>query len=106
MRKSIIVFAVLVIVIACSMANVFAIETCMKVEIVQISPDHDGMDVVVVVNEDGDSFMFSDIDWKVKIGQKMYMCIDLKYAKGNFWTMDEGTPFLAAKNPVNKKKGR
>ena len=100
MRKSIIMFVVLVIVIACSMADVSAIETCMPVKITQISSDHDGMNVIVVVNQDGDSFMFSDIKWKAKVGQKLYMCISLTYAKGNFWTMDEGgdnEPFLSDK---------
>lgn len=100
MKKSIIMFAVLAIVIACSMANVSAIETCMPVKITQISPDHDGMNVIVVVNQDGDSFMFSDIKWKAKVGQKLYMCITLTYGKGNFWTMDEGgdnEPFLSDK---------
>ncbi len=104
MRKSIMMFVVLAIVIACFVANASAIETCMKVKVIQISPDHDGMDVVVVVNEDGDSFMFSDIDWKVKLGQKMYMCFNLKFTKGNFWAMDEDTPFLADKNPTKKKR--
>lgn len=89
MRKSIIVLAVLVIVITCSMVNVSAVETCMPVKVVQISPDHDGTNVIVVVNQDGDAFMFSDIKWKVKIDQKMYMCINLTYANGNLWTMDE-----------------
>jgi len=100
MRKSIIVLAVLVIVITCSMVNVSAVETCMSVKITQISPDHDGMNVIVVVNQDGDSFMFSDIEWKAKVGQKLYMCINLTYAKGNFWTMDEGganEPYLSDK---------
>jgi len=100
MRKSIIVLAVLVIVITCSMVNVSAVETCMSVKITQISPDHDGMNVIVVVNEDGDSFMFSDIKWKAKVGQKLYMCITLTYGKGNFWTMDErgdAEPFLSDK---------
>ncbi len=100
MRKAITMLAVLAIVIACSMANVSAIETCMPVKITQISPDHDGMNVVVVVNQDGDSFMFSDIKWKAKVGQKLYMCISLTYGKGNFWTMDERgnkEPFLSDK---------
>ena len=100
MRKSIIMFVIMAIVIACSTANVSAIETCMAVKITQISPDHDGMNVVVVVNQDGDSFMFSDIKWKAKVGQKLYMCITLTYGKGNFWTMDEGgdnEPFLSDK---------
>jgi len=94
-------FVVLAIVIACSMASASAVETCMPVKIVQISPDHDGTNVIVVVNQDGDSFMFSDIKWKVKIGQKLYMCISLTYAKGNFWTMDERgdkEPFLSDKH--------
>jgi hypothetical protein len=100
MRKSIITLVVLAIVIACSVVNVSAIETCMSVKIVQISPDHDGTNVIVVVNQDGDSFMFSDIKWKAKVGQKLYMCISLTYAKGNFWTMDEGgdsEPYLSDK---------
>jgi hypothetical protein len=98
MRKSIIALVVLVIVITCSMVNVSAVETCMPVKIVQISPDHDGTNVIVVVNQDGDSFMFNDIKWNAKMGQKMYMCISLTYAKGNFWTMDErgdAEPFLS-----------
>jgi hypothetical protein len=100
MRKSIIMFVVLVIVIICSMVNVSAVETCMAVTIVQISPDHDGMNLVVVKNGDGDTFMFSDIKWKAKIGQRLYMCITLTYGKGNFWTMDETgdtEPFLTDK---------
>lgn len=100
MRKSIIVLAVLAIVVACSVASVSAVETCMPVKVIQVSPDHDGTDVIVVVNEDGDSFMFSDIKWKAKVGQKMYMCITLTYGKGNFWTMDErgdAEPFLSDK---------
>lgn len=100
MRKSIITLVVLAIVIACSVVNVSAIETCMSVKIVQISPDHDGTNVIVVVNQDGDSFMFSDIKWKAKVGQKMYMCISLTYTKGNLWTMDERgdtEPFLSDK---------
>jgi hypothetical protein len=104
MRKSIIVLAVLAIVIACSAASVSAIETCMTVKVVQINHDHDGSSIVVVANEDGDKFMFSDIDWPVKMGQRMYMCINLKYGKGNFWTMDDKTPYLAEKNRPNKKK--
>lgn len=102
MRKSIIMLVVLVIVIACSMVNVSAVETCMKVKVVQISPDHDGMDVVVVVNEDGDSFMFDQVDWKVRMGQKMWMCFGIKFTKGNFWAMDEDTPFLSDKKPKGK----
>lgn len=104
MRKAIIMLAVLSIVITCTLVNVSAIETCMPVKVVQVSPDHDGTSVIVVVNQDGDSFMFSDIKWKAKVGQKMYMCITLTYGKGNFWTMDEGgdkEPFLADK--PNKK---
>jgi hypothetical protein len=100
MRKSIIMLVVLAIVIACSVVNVSAVETCMPVKITQISPDHDGTNVIVVVNQDGDSFMFSDIKWKAKIGQKLYMCITLTYGKGNFWTMDEDSskePFLSDK---------
>ena len=98
MRKSIIVLAVLAIVVACSVANVSAVETCMPVKVAQVSPDHDGTSVITVVNQDGDSFMFSDIKWKAKIGQKLYMCITLTYGKGNFWTMDENgdkEPFLS-----------
>ena len=98
MRKSIVMFVVLVMV--CSTASVSAVETCMPVRVVQVSPDHDGSAVIVVVNQDGDSFMFSDIKWKAKVGQKMYMCISLTYAKGNFWTMDERgdtEPFLSDK---------
>ncbi len=104
MRKSIIVSVVLAIVIACSVAHVSAVETCMPVKVVQVSPDHDGMNVIVVKNQDGDAFMFSDIKWKAKVGQKMYMCISLTYAKGNFWTMDErgnAEPYLSDK--PNKK---
>lgn len=100
MRKSIIMFVIMAIAITCSMVNVSAVETCMPVKVTQVSPDHDGTDVIVVVNQDGDSFMFSDIKWKAKVGQKMYMCISLTYAKGNFWTMDEGgdnEPFLSDK---------
>lgn len=89
MRKAIIMIAVLSIVITCTLVNVSAIETCMPVKVVQVSPDHDGVSVIVVANQDGDSFMFSDIKWKAKLGQKMYMCITLTYGKGNFWTMDE-----------------
>ena len=100
MRKSIIVLVALSIVIACSVASVSAVETCMPVKVVQVSPDHDGTSVITVVNQDGDSFMFSDIKWKTKVGQKMYMCITLTYGKGNFWTMDEGNdkePYLSDK---------
>ena len=94
----IIVIAVLTIVAAYSSSQ--AVETCMPVKVIQVSPDHDGATVIVVVNEDGDSFMFSDIKWKAKVGQKLYMCISLTYAKGNFWTMDEGganEPYLSDK---------
>ena len=104
MRKSIITLVVLAITITCSMVNVSAVETCMPVKIVQVSPNHDGMNVIVVVNQDGDSFMFSDIKWKAKVGQKLYMCITLTYGKGNFWTMDERgdkEPFLTDK--LNKR---
>jgi hypothetical protein len=104
MRKSIIVLAVLAIVITCSVVSVAAVETCMSVRVVQISPDHDGTSVIVVVNQDGDSFTFSDIKWKAKLGQKLYMCINLTYGKGNFWTMDERgakEPFLTDK--LNKR---
>ena len=100
MRKSIITLVVLAIIITCSVVSVAAVETCMPVKVIQVSPDHDGMSVIVVVNEDGDSFMFSDIKWKARVGQKMYMCISLTYAKGNFWTMDEGgdsEPYLSDK---------
>jgi len=101
MRKSIIMFVVLAIVITCSMVNVSAVETCMPVKVVQVSSDHDGTSVIVVVNQDGDSFIFSDIKWKAKVGQKMHMCINLTYGKGNFWTMDErgdSEPFLTDKS--------
>jgi hypothetical protein len=94
----IIIIAVLAIVAVCTPAN--AIETCMPVKVIQVSPDHDGATVIVVVNQDGDTFTFSDIKWKAKVGQKMYMCISLTYAKGNFWTMDERgdtEPFLSDK---------
>ena len=100
MRKSIIMFAVLAIVITCTLVNVSAVETCMPVKVIQVSPDHDGTSVIVVVNQDGDSFMFSDIKWNAKVGQKMYMCISLTYTKGSFWTMDErgdNEPFLSDK---------
>lgn len=100
MRKSIIMFAVLAIVITCTLVNVSAIETCMPVKVTQVSPDHDGTNVIVVVNQDGDSFTFSDIKWKAKVGQNLYMCITLTYGKGNFWTMDErgdSEPFLTDK---------
>jgi hypothetical protein len=100
MRKSIIVSIVLATIVACSVASVSAVEICMPVKIVQINPDYDGTNVIVVVNQDGDSFMFSDIKWKAKIGQKLYMCITLTYGKGNFWTMDETgdtEPFLSDK---------
>jgi len=100
MRKSVIMFAVLVIVIACCVATVSAVETCMPVKVIRVSPDHDGTSVITVVNRDGDSFMFSDIKWKAKVGQKMYMCISLTYGNGNFWTMDERgdkEPFLSDK---------
>jgi flagellar basal body-associated protein FliL len=100
MRKSIIALVVLAIVIACFVATASAIETCMSVKITQISPDHDGTNVIVVVNQDGDSFMFSDIKWKTRIGQRLYMCITLTYGKGNFWTMNEvgdKEPFLSDK---------
>ncbi len=98
MRKAIMMFVVLAIVVACSVANVSAVETCMPVKVIQVSPDHDGTKVIVVVNEDGDSFMFNDIKWNAKVGQKMHMCINLTYGKGNFWTMDERggkEPFLS-----------
>ena len=104
MRKSIVVLAALIMVIACSVASVSAVETCMKVKVVQISPDHDGTNVIVVENQDGATFMFSDIKWKVKMGQKMYMCVTLTYGNGNFWTMDErgdNEPFLSDK-PKNR----
>lgn len=98
--KNVIIVVVLVMVMACSTASVSAVETCMPVKVVQVSPDHDGTTVIVVVNQDGDSFMFSDIKWKAKVGQKLYMCISLTYGNGNFWTMDERgdkEPFLSNK---------
>ncbi len=98
MKRLIIVVVMLAMVTAYS--SVQAAEVCMPVKVTQISPDHDGTNVIVVVNEDGDSFMFSDIKWKVKVGQKVYMCINLTFAKGNFWTMDErgdAEPFLSDK---------
>jgi len=105
MRKAIMVFAVLAIVITCSMVNVSAVEICMKVKVVQISPDHDGMDVVVVENEDGATFMFSDIEWKAKVGQKLYMYMKLTYTKGNMWIMEEGDDniYLVVKNTKGGK---
>ncbi len=102
MRKMIIALSVLAMVAI--FAPVEAVETCMPVKVVQVSPDHDGATVIVVVNQDGDSFMFSDIKWKAKVGQKMYMCISLTFAKGNFWTMDDRgdkEPFLSDKPNKN-----
>jgi hypothetical protein len=104
MRKMIIALSVLAMVMIVGCRIVEAVETCMPVKVVQVSPDHDGSAVVVVVNQDGDSFMFSDIKWKAKVGQKMFMCISLTYTKGNFWTMDERgdmEPFLSDK-PTKK----
>lgn len=98
MRRMIIALSVLAMVAICMPAE--AVETCMPVKVVQVSSDHDGSAVIVVVNQDGDSFMFSDIKWKAKVGQKMYMCISLTFAKGNFWTMDDRgdkEPFLSDK---------
>lgn len=98
------VVSLAIMLVVCVPTSASAIETCMSVRIIQISPDHDGTNVVVVVNEDGDKFMFSDIDWPVWKGEKMFMCINLKYGKGNFWTMDDKTPYLAEKSRPNKKE--
>lgn len=109
MRRSVMMFVVMAIVITCSMVSASAVETCMPVEVMKVTLEKDGTQFIVVKNQDGDSFMFSDIKWGTKVGQRMYMCITLTFGKGNFWTMDERgdkEPFLSDKNPANSKKGR
>jgi len=82
-----------------------AINVCMSVKVTQISNDHDGKKVVVVVNEDGDSFMFDQVPFDLKIGQRINMHMKITYTKGNLWVMEEGDDniYLEIKNTKGGK---
>jgi len=104
--KRIIVLVVLAILsIVSVVVDAHAINVSMNVKVIQISNDHDGGKVVVVVNEDGDSFMFDQVPFNLKVGQVVSMCMKLTYSKGNVWVMEEGDNniYLEVKNTKGGK---
>lgn len=86
------IIAVITFVLAIAVnSNAFTIDIPCKV--VKLYKEPEGL-VVVVVDKDGNSFMFDNVDMKLKLGQKVFIHTEFVFKSGVTWVIDNSKTYL------------
>ena len=86
------VIAVITFVLSIAVnSNAFTVDIPCKV--VKLYKEPEGL-VVVVADKDGNSFMFDNVDMKLKVGQKVFIHTEFMLRSGNIWVMIDDKTYL------------
>lgn len=88
--KKVIAIVMFILAIAIN-SDAFTVDIPCKV--VKLYKEPEGM-VVVVVDKDGNSFMFDNVDMKLKLGQKVFLHTEFMFRSGNVWVMLDDKTYL------------